>query len=115
MIRKPGEYIIKKNEHMRGGDGVVEITNFVSPGEINDKGRLFGKITLKPGCSIGWHVHEGESEIFHILEGTAEYNDNGEIRTVTAGDSTICPAGSGHGIANKSDKVVSLVALIVYT
>ncbi len=114
MIRKPDEYTVKQNEHMRGGDGVVEVASFATPDEMNGKGRLFAKITIKPGCSIGWHVHEGESEIFYIIEGTAEYNDNGETRTVTAGDSTICPAGSGHGIANKSDKTVSLIALIVY-
>jgi len=33
---------------------------------------------------------------------------------VSAGDVTICPAGTGHGIANKTDEVVELVAVIVY-
>jgi len=27
---------------------------------------------------------------------------------------TICPTGQGHGIANKTDEVVELVAVIVY-
>jgi quercetin dioxygenase-like cupin family protein len=48
------------------------------------------------------------------MKGTAEYNDNGEIRTVKAGDVTICPTGTGHGIANKTDEVVELTAVIVY-
>ena len=115
MIRKPEEFRIEYKEHMRDGDGTVQLTHFITgPEELNDKGRLFAKITLNPGCSIGYHVHEGDAELFYILKGTAEYNDAGEIRTVTAGDVTICPTGTGHGIANKTDEVVELVAVIVY-
>ena len=115
MIRKPEEFRIEYKEHMRDGDGTVQLTHFITgPEELNGKGRLFAKITLNPGCSIGYHVHEGDAELFYILKGTAEYNDAGEIRTVTAGDVTICPTGSGHGIANRTDEVVELIAVIVY-
>ena len=115
MIRKPEEFRIEYKEHMRDGDGTVQLTHFITgPEELCGKGRLFSKITLNPGCSIGYHVHEGDAELFYILKGTAEYNDAGEIRTVTAGDVTICPAGTGHGIANKTEDVVELVAVIVY-
>ena len=115
MIRKPEEFRIEYKEHMRDGDGTVQLTHFITgPEELNGKGRLFAKITLNPGCSIGYHVHEGDAELFYILKGTAEYNDAGEIRTVTAGDVTICPTGTGHGIANKTDEVGGLVAVIVY-
>ena len=48
------------------------------------------------------------------MKGTAEYNDNGEIRTVQAGDVTICPPGTGHGITNRTDEVVEVIAVIVY-
>ena len=113
MIRKADEFRIEYKEHMRGGDGTVQLTHFITgPAELEDKGRLFAKITLNPGCSIGYHVHEKDAELFYILIGTAEYN--GEMRTVSAGDVTICPAGTGHGIANRTDGVVELVAVIVY-
>ncbi len=114
MIRKQQDCKLEYREHMRDGDGTVEITNFVDAAELNDKGRLFGRILLRPGCSIGFHVHDKDSEIFYILKGTAEYSDNGEIRQVSAGDVTICPAGTGHGIANRSDENVELIAVIVY-
>ena len=115
MIRKPEEFRIEYKEHMRDGDGTVQLTHFITGSEeLNGKGRLFSKITLNPGCGIGYHVHETDAELFYILKGTAEYNDAGEIRTVTAGDVTICPTGTGHGIANKTDEVVELVAVIVY-
>lgn len=115
MIRKPEEFRIEYKQHMRDGDGTVQLTHFITgPEELNGKGRLFSKITLNPGCSIGYHVHETDAELFYILKGTAEYNDAGVIRTVTAGDVTICPTGTGHGIANRSAEVVELVAVIVY-
>lgn len=115
MIRREKECQIEYREHMRDGDGTVQITNFITgPEELYNKGRLYSKITLNPGCSIGEHVHEGDSELFYILKGTAVYNDNGTFVEVSAGDVTICPEGTKHGIANKTDEVVELIAVIVY-
>lgn len=115
MIRKADECKKEFREKMRDGNGTVEITNFIEgPEELCNKGRMFSRITLKSGCSIGFHVHEKDSELFYILKGEAEYNDNGETVTVSEGDVTICPAGTGHGIENKSDETVEIIAVIVY-
>ena len=115
MIRKADECKKEFREKMRDGNGTVEITNFiVGPEELCNKGRMFSRITLKSGCSIGFHIHEKDSELFYILKGEAEYNDNGETVTVSAGDITICSAGKGHGIENKSDETVEIIAVIVY-
>ena len=113
-IQKAADCKKEYRENMRGGDGTVEITHFASAEELNEKGRLFGKITLKPGCSIGYHVHEKDSELFYLMKGEAVYNDNGVESTVNAGDVMICPAGQGHAIANKSGEDVELCAVIVY-
>ena len=99
---------------MRGGDGTVELTSFVSSEELYNKGRLFANITLKPGCSIGYHVHEKDSELFYLMKGTALYNDNGVEHILTAGDVMICPAGTGHSIANNGEEDVEVCAVIVY-
>lgn len=115
MIRKANECSVKINEHMRGGDGSVRITDFISgPEELQGKGRLFSRITLEPGCSIGYHIHENESELFYIIQGSAVYNDGGEEVNVNAGDVTIVEPGNGHGIANRAEETCELVALIVY-
>ena len=114
MIRKSTELKTEYRENMRGGNGVVEITNFVTPAELNDKGRLFANITLKPGCGIGYHVHENDSEIFYLMKGEALYNDNGTECVLTAGDIMICPAGTGHSVANKGNEDVEICAVIVY-
>ena len=113
MIKKKTELKEVINENMRGGDGNVIITHIADAGEMYEKSRLFAKLTIKPGCSIGYHVHENETEIFHILSGTARYDDNGTPIELSVGDVTITPAGSGHSIANNGDTDLTLTALII--
>ena len=114
MIRKAADCQKKHNEKMRGGNGVVTITSFASPEELNNKGRLFANITLNPGCGIGFHMHENESELFYVMKGEALYNDNGVESVVHAGDVMLCPSGSGHAVSNNGEEVVELCAVIVY-
>ena len=114
MIRKAAECKKEYRENMRGGNGTVEITNFATPAELNDKGRLFANITLKPGCGIGFHVHEKDSELFYMMKGEALYNDNGVESIVRAGDVMLCPAGTGHAITNNGKEDAELCAVIVY-
>ena len=114
MIKNFEDFKTELRENMRGGDGTVIVSSFVTAEELNQKGRLFGKITLKPGCGIGFHVHETDSELFYIIKGTAVYDDNGVTTTVSAGNVTLTPAGTGHAIKNESNEDVELIALIIY-
>ena len=114
MIKKAADFKTAYNEKMRGGNGTVEITNFATPEELNNKGRLFANITLRPGCGIGFHMHENESELFYVIKGEAVYNDNGTEYPVSAGDVMVCPAGTGHAVSNNGTEVVELCAVIVY-
>ena len=115
MVRREDECKKDYREKMRDGNGTVEITNFITgPEELCGKGRLFSRIVLKSGTSIGYHVHEKDSELFYFLKGRAKYNDNGEVVDVCAGDVAICPAGSGHGVENAGEETVEMIAVIVY-
>ena len=114
MIRRKNEMVVEDVEHLREGEGTVHMTKLINvPEELCGKGRAYTRSILNPGCSIGTHPHEGESELFYILTGTGIYNDNGTEVTVSAGDVTICAPGESHGIANRSDEVLELVALII--
>lgn len=101
------------NDNMRGGDGRVEIRHFVDKAEFNGHGRLFSQITLNPGCSIGWHVHEGEEEIFAVMSGNGIFNDNGTEVPVSAGCVTVTRSGEGHAIACTGTQALYLIALII--
>ena len=98
---------------MRGGDGSIILMNIADKADLYNKGRLYARMIIKPGCSIGYHVHESEKEIFHILSGTALYDDNGSQTELSPGDTAVTPAGHGHSIANRGVEDLELIALII--
>ena len=93
MVKKYSEITHIFNEHMKGGDGTVEVI---------------------PSVVQGMHEHIGEEEIITVLHGTAEYNDNGESSTVETGDVCICKSCGRHSIANASpSEDLELMAVII--
>lgn len=115
MVRKGNERKTEKVEHRFGADGYVVIRNLInSNDELNGKGRLFSHITVAPHSGIGYHMHDGDMEIYYVLSGKAEYNDNGTIVPIEPGDVTFTPSGTGHGINNPNDQPLDVIALIVY-
>ena len=101
---------------IRGGKGEVEM-HLIAEGadELYGKGRLFNRMVVAPGNSIGEHMHEGDNEIFYFISGTGEYNDNGTIVPVGPGDTTICNDGETHGLVNTGDVPLEFIALILYS
>jgi len=114
MVKRNTSYPVLRNENMRGGEGVVVVESLLTPAELYEKGRLFAKITLEPGCSIGYHVHEGEMESFHIISGEAEFIDKEERVMLSPGDTTLTQSGSGHSIKSVGDAPLVLIALILH-
>ena len=98
-----------------GGPGAIHFTKIVNEHGLADKGRLFNIGTLKPGCAVGNHKHNGEMEIYYILEGEGMYNDNGVEAPVKAGDVTVCNDGESHGLLNTGKTDLKMVALILFT
>ena len=113
MVKRANEMQTETKVNMRDGDGQVLITKMLDSGEYAGKSRLMATLTLEPGCSIGEHVHENEEEIFYIVDGEAEYYDNGEWVTMYKGDSCVCLGGQKHSIANRSDKTLVVAAVIL--
>jgi quercetin dioxygenase-like cupin family protein len=115
MIRRNSDMTSTVKPNMRGGDGSAVVTDVLNKGEYKGASRLVATITLEPGCSIGEHVHENEEEIFYIIEGTATYDDNGEIRTLKKGDSCICLGSQKHSIANRTEDETLVVFAVILT
>lgn len=104
---------VQQVEGMAGGKGHVLIERLLNEKQLNGKCRMYSKVTLEPGCSLGYHMHHGESETYYILSGQGMYNDNGEPRPVSAGDLTFTPNGCGHGLENTGDRNLTFMALII--
>ena len=113
MLKRMAELKEVVVENMRGGNGNIISTHIADPSEMFGKNRLYAKFTIKPGCSIGYHVHENEMEVYHIISGTALFDDNGVQMELSPGDVTVTPAGYGHSIANNGDTDLIAIALIV--
>ena len=98
VIRRNGVKTEVK-EKMRGGEGNAVITHIVNC--ENEKNiRMLAEITLQPGCSIGDHSHENETEYYVILSGEGTVNDNGVTVPVKPGDAVITGNGAAHSIGN---------------
>ncbi len=98
-----------------GGKGDVIIDHLIDEKLINDGIVMYARVTLKPGCGLGYHEHNGNTETITVISGTAQYNDNGTLITLPAGTTVHCPSGEGHFIANADDAKEDLIlqALIV--
>lgn len=96
-----------------GGNGEVIIEHLLDESLISDKMVMYAKVILKPGCSLGYHKHEGNSETVHVLQGTGTYNDNGTVMAVKAGDTMFCPDGESHSVENSGSEDLVLLGLVV--
>lgn len=115
FIRRSEERKTNVAKNFKGGPGEVHFHPIIeADSELNNHGRLFNELTLEKGCGVGWHVHEGDSEMYVILSGEAKYNDNGTETVLHPGDVTYTGPGEGHSITNEGDEPVYALALILY-
>ncbi len=111
MITRLSERVTESREHMRGGAGTVLLTPISK--EIPQNARLFSEIRLRPGMSIGYHVHEKETELFDFLSGKGRAQDDEAFYDVSAGDSIATPSGHGHAIECVGEEDLVIVAVII--
>lgn len=115
MLRKREELQVERKPAPFDGTGEITVRSLLNgPEEMYEKGRVFCHTTVYPGAAMGYHVHEHESETYYILSGTGRFNDNGTIKTVTAGDVTVTGSGEGHSMEAVGEEPVEMIALILY-
>jgi mannose-6-phosphate isomerase-like protein (cupin superfamily) len=113
MIKKSSEMLKELKDQMRGGKGTIEITHIMNQTDLKGQARMFAKITIEPGCSIGYHEHAKEEEIYYIIKGKGVVNDNGSIYEMNIGDSVITGNGASHSIENTGKETLELLAVIL--
>lgn len=107
------ENCARVEKNLFGGNGNVNMKVLATADEMYKSARLFNHVTLNPGCSLGYHTHEHETEFYYILKGEAVFNDNGTEVILRAGDISATGNGEGHSLENRTDEPVELIALIV--
>ena len=111
MITRKAQQGHSIREAMRGGEKYVQFTDLSA--QVPDNVRVYSILTLIPGASIGYHVHENETELFYFLEGAGKVRDDDEEFDIAAGDSMATFSGHGHGVTNTGDTDLVLLACIV--
>ena len=114
MITKFAERELSTKEHMFGGEGKFTSRVIATEATLYGKNRVFNHGYLQKGDEIGWHVHHGDGEVYYILSGEGEFNDNGTVTTVKGGDVCWTPDGEGHSLVCTSDEL-EFIALVVYS
>ncbi len=112
MIVKKDQLLTEQRDEMRGGTGTVTVTH-IEEGAKLSHGRLFASLTLPPGASVGPHVHEGETEYYYILKGSAEVVESDGVKLVSAGDVVVTGNGASHSISNVGSEPLEFIALIL--
>ena len=112
-VRKEGSPVIK--EKLAGGTGAAQVSALLSEAEFYGAGRLFSKVTLTPGSSIGWHDHFDEVEYYYILSGKGQFtNPDHTVSDVGPGDVCTMNPDEGHAIACTGDEPLVFIALILF-
>jgi len=113
MVKTKQEQRQESTENRFGGNGTVHLNHIVEKNEMLANCRLFARITLNQGCSIGYHAHNDEEEVYYILSGQGVVNDNGTIYTVNPGDSVLTGNGASHSIENQCAEPMEMVAVVL--
>lgn len=111
MIARSNEHELNLREHMRGGAGTAQLYALMPKLPANL--RLFSRIELAPGCSLGYHEHNKETELFYFIEGHGRVCDDGVWHEIAPGDAMSTPDGHGHAVENTGDTPLIFVAAIV--
>ena len=110
MVR---EHKLEVKNGLRGGKGDVCFYHIETKEELCGSGRLFAKIVLPAGSSIGVHEHVGETEPYYIIKGNGTFIDSdGSKVPVKAGDCCLIKSGETHGLENNSGEDLELIALV---
>lgn len=115
MVTRYADREVTTKENMFNGAGALTNRVIASQATMYDKNRLFNHCYLAKGSEVGWHVHKGDGEVYYILKGEGEYNDNGTVTTVGPGDVCWTPDGEGHSLMCTSEEPLEFIALVVYS
>lgn len=97
----------------RGGSGDVAFRHILPANLLPPRCRLFSTVTLQKGDAIGKHAHCDDAEIYYMLSGQAQVDDDGTPRTLFPGDRTITQKGAFHSITNLQDQPATFLAVIL--
>lgn len=110
--------IKRKNELRRvvgpvaGGKGEIARELIIEGEELQNKAKVFSKLTVPVGASVGMHEHTEDFEVYYILSGKGKVLDGEDIVEVEAGD-VVYAIDTKHYIENLGDEELVFLAVVI--
>ncbi|CCY07137.1 MAG: cupin domain-containing protein [Coprobacillus sp.] len=109
MIKNINDFEKVKIDNMRGGEGSIFLQK-VTP--VLDAMKMYAKITIPMGSSIGIHTHEEDEEMIYVLKNKGIIIIDGKESVIEEGMISICKKGRNHSIKNIYEEDLVLLAVV---
>ena len=114
MMRRNADFTVER-ESADGGLGNFEMRHLITRNELPPHVRLICEVIIEPGEICASHQHVGDTEIYYILSGKAEYEGAEGTSILEPGDATVCYDGESHAIKCLGDETLKFLAFIPFT
>jgi len=74
--------------------------------------KLYARITILPGSSIGMHVHENDEEMVYVISGSGQAYINDEYINIAQGETHFARQGKKHSLINNTKNNLVILAVI---
>jgi len=102
-----------------GNKGQMKITQFMGkdaalpqvagfPTDFDSSLHFLHELILEPATQIGKHTHDGEEEIYFMVEGTGRMTVDGEVVEMKAGDAVLTKNKSTHSFIATGEQSVKM-------
>lgn len=103
-----------RRDHLQNGESGAWCRFAIPPGQAQPGSRfsMAATIALDPGASIGSHVHESNEEIYYVISGHGQFEDDGTIHPVGPGDLLLTLQSHRHALRNDGHEPLVILAVI---
>lgn len=95
-------------KNLRGGEGSVYLQKCLPLVHM----KMYAKITIPQGSSIGIHTHEEDEEVIYVLKNKGILTIDGKESEITEGMISLCKKGRNHSIKNIYKEDLELLAVV---
>ncbi len=118
MIRHAADMPTVRIPNMLGGKLYVDGQRFLEADESMGAGAFFGRATMPPGGSFGFHIQKcrpaGDMELYYIISGRALAYEENRVEELGPGDFFFCPNGLWNGMENIGDTDLEFLSILLY-
>jgi len=96
-----------------GGSGPIVFRRLIDAGEFETDVDFLDLTVIPPGSTIGRHEHQGNEELYFIVNGDPLVRVDGDERRLNRADVAIVRSGGSHELINDSGRDVEIFVVQV--